>query len=106
MSPTGKDNCRSIAEQVISPCLATRYIEMIPENIDLTAVVNQAREELNQHVRNPSVHSAAFAIDPNRWEMVHFTLWNNTADEVAGERYKVLHLSTPHLEDIRSTIHI
>lgn len=83
-----------------NPCMATRHIEIIPENVDLTVVVHQAREELKQRARKPFVHSIAFAIDPMNWELVYFTLWNGLIQEEIGTRYQVLHLSVPHVQDL------
>ncbi|WP_326764060.1 DUF4865 family protein [Streptomyces sp. NBC_01591] len=37
----------------------------------------------------------ALAVDPRRWELLHFTLWEHDAPEAPEDRYQVLHLSTP-----------
>ena len=57
---------------------------------------NDAVEALNALRENENVHTAALAIDPDRWEMVHFVLWRGEP-EVEGTRYQVRHLSTPEL---------
>jgi hypothetical protein len=92
--------CELGTEQATQPCMATLHTEIIPEGVDLTTMVNKAREELKQRARDRSVHSTALAIDPRHWELVRFTLWNNSPQEETGARYQVLHLSTPHLQDI------
>ena len=40
------------------------------------------------------VHCTALAVDPQRWEIVHFTLWRDSSPPAVGTRYQVLQLST------------
>lgn len=47
---------------------------------------------------NENVHTAAIAVDPDRWEAVRFVLWRDEPEE-AGTRYEVRHLSAPDLPD-------
>jgi hypothetical protein len=37
--------------------------------------------------------------------LVQFTLWEDTAPESAGTRYRVLHLSTPELGELQAGRH-
>ena len=48
-------------------------------------------------------HSRAVAVDPARWELVRFTLWDAVPDRVPGgaTAFDVLHASTPCLEQLR-----
>jgi hypothetical protein len=39
------------------------------------------------------VYRTALAVDPQRWQFVHFTLWTRTPPASAGTRYEVLHMS-------------
>jgi hypothetical protein len=57
---------------------------------------DDAVEALNELRHNENVHTAALAIDPHHWELVHFVLWRGEP-EVEGTRYDVRHLSTPEL---------
>ncbi|MEV8585525.1 DUF4865 family protein [Streptomyces sp. NPDC051180] len=55
------------------------------------AVAGHARE-----ARRDGVVASVLAVDPHHWELLSFTLWADAeapADE--GERFRVLHLSTP-----------
>jgi hypothetical protein len=80
------------------PRHATRRTERFPEGADPAATVSAALAEMSTA---PGVHSAALAVDPYSWELVHFTLWTS-APMSDGDRYEVLHLSTPALEAIRT----
>jgi len=83
------------------PASATRERLLIPAEVDLQAAVHNAVENLGRVARLPGVHSTALAVDPTRWELVHFTLWAGQVDEkLAGERYQVLHLSMPEFDEI------
>lgn len=42
------------------------------------------------------MHTAALGVDPYSWELVRFTLWAHPGPG----RYEVLHLSSPHLDEI------
>ena len=48
--------------------------------------------------------SSALAVDPQPWELIRFTLWDLGA-EADGDRYEVLHLSTPALAGIGTGRH-
>ncbi|WNI19302.1 DUF4865 family protein [Actinacidiphila sp. ITFR-21] len=40
-------------------------------------------------MNRPGVHSVALAVDPRRWELARFTLWQDAAPEEPGsERYR------------------
>lgn len=84
-----------------TPRAATRHTEAIPAGVDPTGAVERALDDLKQRAGTPGVHSTALAVDPHHWELVQFTLWEHTAAETAGTRYQVLHLSTPHLTDLK-----
>lgn len=82
------------------PAGATRRTELIAPDTDPAESIERALEGLREHSTNPAVHSTALAIDTRAWELVHFTLWHRIAPEATGQRYEVLHLSTPHLAEL------
>lgn len=85
-----------------SPRIATRRIARIPADADPAVEVCQAVDELQERAAVPGVYSTALAVDVCRWELVHFTLWENDTEQASfGLRYEVLHLSTPHLNDLK-----
>jgi len=83
-----------------TPRMATRAVEPIDVDSDPTIAVEKALDELRRRAVLPSVHSTALAVDPRDWELVHFTLWAETAPDAAGTLYEVLHLSTPQLNEV------
>jgi Domain of unknown function (DUF4865) len=83
-----------------APGVATRRIEPIAPDADATAVIDAAVDETRERARVDGVHSTALAVDTRAWELVHFTLWAEAAPEAAGTTYEVLHLSSPHFEDL------
>ena len=76
------------------PTAATGYAEAVPGGVDPAEVVPQALAVLARRARTPGVYRTVLALDPQRWELTHFTLWTGAvpADE-PGDRYQVLHLS-------------
>jgi hypothetical protein len=85
------------------PRAATRQIVGIPADADPAETVGQAVHELQERALVPGVHSTGLAVDVCDWELVHFTLWEESpGDDSYGVRYEVLHLSTPHLGDLKT----
>lgn len=73
---------------------ATKNVQLLPPDVDPAGPVAEAMEVLQRTAGMPGVHSSAIAVDPARWELVHFTLWSGEPGIVPGTRYQVLHLST------------
>jgi hypothetical protein len=90
---------RSLAgpARAAAPAYATRHVRLLPEN---HAEVSRELDALARLAGNPAVHTTALAIDPRHWELVRFTLWAAAPDEDADVRYRVLHLSRPHLDQL------
>lgn len=84
-----------------APRAASRHLEPIPAEDDPAAAGEHAVEELHHRAGTAGVHSTAVAVDPDRWELVHFTLWEHPTPEATGTRYQVLHLCTPHMDELR-----
>jgi Domain of unknown function (DUF4865) len=86
-----------------APTTATRATTSLPEDADPAEAVERALAELPAH---PSLHTAAVAVDPSRWELLRFALWHGPAPEDApGTRYRVLHLSHPELDRLPTGRH-
>ena len=79
---------------------ATKHVQLLPPDIDPADPVAAAVEVLEKTVRLEGVHSSAVAVDPSRWELVHFALWSGEPGIVPGTRYQVLHLSTPGVKSL------
>ncbi|MFF2655930.1 DUF4865 family protein [Kitasatospora sp. NPDC058032] len=86
-----------------APATATRQAVLLPEGADPAEAVGHALAELPDH---PDLHTAAVAVDPDRWELLRFALWRDAApDEVPGTRYRVHHLSSPELDRLPAGRH-
>lgn len=83
-----------------TPRAASRHTTQLPPDADLAAAIEDATAELHERAQLPDVHSTALVVDPRRWEVVQFTLWRDDAPKTTGTRYRVLHLSTPHLNEL------
>jgi len=83
------------------PRAASRRSRPVDPAADPATVIGHAVNALAERAAAPGVHSAAVAVDPRRWELVHFTLWQDTAPpEPDTDRYRVLHLSRPELDSL------
>ncbi|MFF4183272.1 DUF4865 family protein [Streptomyces sp. NPDC001691] len=81
-----------------APAAATRVRVPVPHNVEPARFV--ADEAAGETA--PGVVASAVAIDPSRWELVRFTLWEQPDPPARGERFQVLHLSQPGRAGLRS----
>ncbi|GAA1253196.1 DUF4865 family protein [Kitasatospora nipponensis] len=79
---------------------ATRRLTPVPPGQDPAEAIERARAALP--AARAGVHSTALAVDTARWELLTFTLWADPAAPLPedGDRYEVLHLSTPELAQL------
>ena len=80
------------------PASATRFTTRIESGADLPDVVEEAIAQLPS---GPGVHSSALVADLATWELLRFTLWTTDSPDGPGDRYEVLHTSSPHLRDLK-----
>lgn len=80
-----------------APLAASRRIVALPSQGDAAVSIDEALAELKALAGHPDLHTAALAFDPRAWQLLRFTLWHGRVppDEPSGERYEVLHLSSP-----------
>ncbi|MEV4561635.1 DUF4865 family protein [Kitasatospora sp. NPDC049285] len=86
-----------------APGYATRALTPVPTDPDplaLAATVDRALDALRALAERPGVHTALLALDPGRWELLRFTLWQDAPTEDTGTVYRVPHLSAPGLADL------
>jgi hypothetical protein len=83
------------------PRFATRGVERITPDDDATAAIGAAVAATHERAADPRVHSTALAVDTAAWELVHFTLGASPAPDDAGTAYEVLHVSSPHVDDLK-----
>ncbi|MFJ8857770.1 DUF4865 family protein [Streptomyces sp. NPDC102451] len=77
------------------PRTAVRRRERIADTVRPAAAVEAALEESRRLACTPGNVTAALAVDPRHWELLHFTLWEDEPSGAPGDRYEVLHLSSP-----------
>ena len=85
------------------PRTAVRRTETVPDGADPVGTMARAVAGLSALADTPGLHSAAVALDPYHWEVVHFSLWADAAPasvELPGDRYQVLHLSAPGVSEL------
>ncbi|MEV2278409.1 DUF4865 family protein [Nocardiopsis sp. NPDC049922] len=72
------------------------------DGLGTAEAVRREIDALRELARHDGVHTAALGLDPERWRLVRFVLWRDAPGEPddAAERYEVLHLSAPHLDDL------
>jgi len=83
-----------------TPKAATRTTTRLSTEVPLQETINSAIQNMQDRGDTPGVHSTAVVVDPATWELVHFTLWAEAAPQGTGDRYEVLHTSTPDLQDL------
>ncbi|MEV7683776.1 DUF4865 family protein [Streptomyces sp. NPDC088341] len=86
--------------QTSVPRTAVRRRQRLPEGASLRASADAAVRETERLAGLDGVVSAALALDPRRWELVHFTLWEHDTPREVGDRYQVLHLSQPQRAEL------
>ncbi|MFI6206212.1 DUF4865 family protein [Streptomyces sp. NPDC051041] len=75
--------------------VAVRRRQRVPEGVPLSGVMADAVRETGRLAAGEGAVLAAAAVDTSRWELVHFSLWEDAAPGVEGEVFRVLHLSAP-----------
>ncbi|MGR3874407.1 DUF4865 family protein [Streptomyces graminifolii] len=75
--------------------VAVRRRQSIAEGGELAAVMEDAVAETRRLADEDGAVLAAAAVDPHRWELIHFSLWEHDAPKAEGDVFQVLHLSAP-----------
>ncbi|WP_351225040.1 DUF4865 family protein [Streptomyces sp. NPDC002133] len=80
------------------PLSATRRLVRLRGDESPSEAVERALVEHRELAGRGGAVAAATAIDPRRWELVHFVLWADgaAARDADGDRFQVLHVSAPH----------
>ena len=68
------------------PSAASGYAEPLPAGADPAEAVPQALAVLDRRARTPGVYRTVLALDPERWELTHFTLWTGAVGPVGNQR--------------------
>ncbi|MEU9576569.1 DUF4865 family protein [Streptomyces chilikensis] len=101
--------CHAGPARSAAAAAASRRLTTLPADLDpdgtgsgLSALIEREVEDLRRLSGGEGVHSAALAVDPHHWQLLRFVLWADASarDEEATERYEVLHVSAPGLEEL------
>lgn len=74
---------------------AVRRRVPVADTVRPAGAVDAALEEARLLAASPGVVATALAVDPRRWELLHFTLWEQDPAADPGDRFEVLHVSAP-----------
>ncbi|GAA2303326.1 DUF4865 family protein [Streptomyces hawaiiensis] len=74
---------------------AVRRRRSVPDDGPLADAVEEAVGEARRLAAQDGALLAAAAVDTSRWELVHFSLWEQDAPMADGDVFEVLHLSAP-----------
>jgi len=79
---------------------ARREIDVIPPEVKLEDYLANEKKLQKQLLLNPNLYSHVIALDADRWEILHFSLWKDkeSAEKPSSDsyiEYEVLHVSKP-----------
>lgn len=88
------------ANRSLTPAYALREIDIIPPEAHLDHYLAREKDEQQALLANPDLYMHLIALDADRWEIVHFSLWRDkaSAQKSASDcfsEYDVLHVSMP-----------
>jgi hypothetical protein len=78
--------------------VAVRRRQRLPDGVELAAVMDDAVRETGRLAGEDGAVLAAAAVDTGRWEVVHFSLWEQDTPKAEGDVFQVLHMSAPGLD--------
>lgn len=84
----------------LKPAFAQREIDSIPPEEKLEPYLRREKELQDVLVRDPNLYMHLVAIDADRWEILHYSLWKDSesASKPGGDSYltyEALHVSEP-----------
>jgi len=75
--------------------IAVRHRQPVAEGGDLSEMMAEAVREAARLAALDGAVCATAVVDPGRWELVHFSLWDHDTPKPPGEVFQVLHMSAP-----------
>lgn len=81
-----------------TPTRAVKHTRSIGHEEDPQSAVSQALERAEATARRSGVHSITVAVDPLRWQLLEYAMFQDETPQTDSPRYRVLHLSTPQLQ--------
>ncbi|MEU7426219.1 DUF4865 family protein [Streptomyces sp. NPDC040750] len=74
---------------------AVRRRMPVPAGTELSALMAETVDETERLAGEDGAVLVAAAVDPHRWEVVRFSLWEHDCPKTDGDVFQVLHLSAP-----------
>jgi hypothetical protein len=74
---------------------AVRRRQPVPDGAEMAVLMEEAVAETRRLAGEDGAVLAAAAVDPHRWELVHFSLWEHDTPKAEGDLFQVLHVSAP-----------
>jgi len=90
--------CFNLADTSRPPAVAGHMVVPVPREMKPTEIAAREAEAHRVAMARPGVYSHTAALDPERWDLVRFTLYHGPerlTGDPAEHAYEVLHLSTP-----------
>ncbi|MFF3405182.1 DUF4865 family protein [Streptomyces sp. NPDC002742] len=75
--------------------VAVRLRRAVAEGVELSEAMEEAAREAGRLAALDGAVRVGAAVDPRRWEVVHFSLWDHDSPKAPGEVFQVLHVSEP-----------
>lgn len=86
--------------RTLKPAYAQREVDIIPAEEPLDSYLKRDKELQDTLAKDPNLYMHVVALDADRWEIMHFSLWKDQASAQkpvsdAYQTYEVLHVSEP-----------
>ncbi|KUL46270.1 DUF4865 family protein [Streptomyces regalis] len=75
--------------------VAVLWRQQVPDGVLSTDFMVDAARETGRLAGEDGAVLAASAVDTSRWQLIHFSLWENDTPKADGDVYEVLHMSAP-----------
>lgn len=84
----------------IKPAFAQREVDIIPAEAKLDPYLKTEKKSQDVLLANPNLYMHVVALDADRWEILHYSLWKDAASATKPTsdsylQYDVLHVSEP-----------
>ena len=84
----------------LKPKFARREVDIIPDEVKLELHLRKDKEVMSGSLSDPNLYMYLIALDADRWEILHYSLWKDKASAAKPNNdshlnYEVLHVSEP-----------
>ncbi|GEM_PF-3109641 len=91
---------QSGGDLVMPPSFARCESDLVPAEESLEDLIENQRVKQQEALKNPNLYYHLTALNPDRWELMHYSLWKDAASAPRPESdcvqdFEVLHLNEP-----------